>query len=147
MENWNANEEERLKAYKEKQNSIQEKYKDVNWTWILAPKKLDPQNLSHNESFSKGVTGMQTVNFPEVLEGGGLAYLEAFFPETGAEGKKPYGIFVRAMGKPSVIRTEWTDMQDNPIPKGTKSLLGVALEITYLYLGLIWTGARNSFKG
>ncbi|EPL7678208.1 hypothetical protein [Elizabethkingia anophelis] len=136
LENWNANEEERLKAYKEKQNSIQEKYKDVNWTWILAPKKLDPQNLSHNESFSKGVTGMQTVNFPEVLEGGGLAYLEAFFPETGAEGKKPYGIFVRAMGKPSVIRTEWTDMQDNPIPKGTKVCWGSHLRLHIYTSGL-----------
>ena len=136
LENWNANEAERLKSYKEKQSSIEEKYKNVNWTWILAPKKLDPKNLLHNESFSKGVTGIQTVNFPEVLEGGGLAYLEAFFPETGAEGKKPYGIFVRAIGKPSVIRTEWTDMQDNPIPKGTKVCWGSHLKLHIYTSGL-----------
>ncbi|CAM3686020.1 hypothetical protein ELOC111193_16635 [Elizabethkingia occulta] len=136
LENWKANEAERLKTYKEKQKNIQDKYKDVNWTWVLAPRKLDSKSLAHNASFNKGIEGAQTVHFPEVLEGGGLAYIEAFFPEAGAQGKKPFGLFVQAIGIPSIVRTAWTDMQDNPIPVGTKIYWGSHVKLHIYTSGL-----------
>lgn len=120
-ENWYANERERNGSKETSQNSLESKFADVNWAWTVAPKKLQPTDLSHNESIPKGIkgNGERSIRFPKILEGGGLAYLEAFMPETGAKGNKPFGIFVRATGSPRIVRVEWTDFNYNLL-KGKK---------------------------
>lgn len=99
-----------------------EKYNDVNWCWQLVGKKIDRNNLSHNETFSKGIyqienIGKQSVNFPEFLIGGGISWIEAFHENEGPLGQTPYGLFVQAYGKPEITRIEWTDIEHNPLPK------------------------------
>jgi hypothetical protein len=100
--------------------ALEEKYNDVNWCWQLVGSKLNYNNLSHNKSFAKGIyeiknTGKQSIQFPELLEGGGMAWLEAFHEKEGAVGNTPYGIYVQAYGTSKIIRTEWTDFNYEPI--------------------------------
>ncbi|WDF45914.1 hypothetical protein PQ459_13500 [Chryseobacterium sp. KACC 21268] len=114
-ENWKANEVQRDAKKKDSLDAMHLKYKDVNWVWVVAPKQLTSAELSHNQSFSKGITqnGRYTITFPKILEGGGMAYLEAFQAEEGARGKKPFGILVKATGTPRIVRVEWTDFDYN----------------------------------
>ncbi|MFC4163063.1 hypothetical protein ACFOWU_05315 [Epilithonimonas zeae] len=120
-ENWKANEAQRNASDKAEEEKLKAKFVNVNWIWCVAPKKLNPSELSHNESFSKGIHGKGEYNlkFPKILEGGGMAYLEAFQPEVGAKGAKPFGIFVQATGTPRIVRVEWTDFDYNLL-KGKK---------------------------
>lgn len=115
--NWNANQKERNATQIASQTNLEKDYKDANWVWTVAPQKIESKNLSHNDSFNKGIigSGEYSINFPKILEGGGLAYLEAFLPKDGAKGAKPFGIFVQATGKPRIIRVEWTDFDYNPL--------------------------------
>ncbi|AZI34326.1 hypothetical protein [Kaistella carnis] len=114
-ENWNANKAQREAKRRKSVDDLEIDYKEVNWVWVVAPKQLQPNELSHNDSFTKGITGsgVYSLRFPKILEGGGLAYMEAFQPKEGAKGKKPNGVFVQAMGKPKIIRVEWTDFDYN----------------------------------
>ena len=91
--------------------------------------------MAHNASFNKGIEGAQTVHFPEVLEGGGLAYIEAFFQKQALR-EKAIWPFVQAIGIPSIVRTAWTDMQDNPIPVGTKIYWGSHVKLHIYTSGL-----------
>ena len=114
-ENWKANETQRNAKSKNALDAMHLKYKEVNWVWVVAPRQLLVSELFHNDSFSKGITqnGRQSITFPKILEGGGMAYLEAFQPEEGPKGKKPFGIFVKANGVPRIVRVEWTDFDYN----------------------------------
>lgn len=120
-ENWYANEKERNASDKNEEENLESKFNDVNWVWSVAPRKLNASELSHNESFSKGIKGKgeYSLKFPKILEGGGMAYLEAFRPDVGAKGAKPFGIFVQAQGTPRIVRVEWTDFDYNLL-KGKK---------------------------
>lgn len=118
-ENYEANMQEWEKFNKESQDLV-EKYQNVNWCWQLVGNKLDHNTLSHNQSFSKGISqiqslGKQKVAFPSLLVGGGMAWLEAFDEKEGAVGKIPNGIYVKAKGVPKILRTEWTDFNYQPI--------------------------------
>lgn len=64
-----------------------------------------------------------TVNFPEVLEGGGIAYLEAFHENRASIGKAPFGMLVQAIGTPDILRVEWTDFNYHSL-KGKKVKFG-----------------------
>ena len=114
-ENWKANENERNASNKKLQEELETKFSDVNWVWTVAPKKITASELSHNDSFTVGIKGSGEYNilFPKILEGGGLAYLEAYRPATGAKGAKPFGVFVQAIGVPRIVRVEWTDFNYN----------------------------------
>lgn len=114
-ENWKANETQRNTKKTASNADLEKYYEDVNWVWVLAPKQLQANELSHNNSFSKGIKGSGHYNlkFPKVLEGGGLAYVEAFQPADGAKGKNPFGVFVQATGKPKIVRVEWTVFEYN----------------------------------
>jgi hypothetical protein len=118
-ENYEANMEDWEKLNKESQ-ALMAKYQNINWCWQLVGSRLDYNNLSHNQSFSKGISqiqslGKQKVTFPALLVGGGMAWLEAFHEKEGAMGKIPYGIYVKAKGIPKILRTEWTDFNYQPI--------------------------------
>jgi hypothetical protein len=118
-ENYEANMQDWEKLNKESQALI-EKYENINWCWQLVGNKLDYNKLSHNESFSKGISqiisnGKQKVLFPALLVGGGMAWLEAFHEKEGPSGKIPNGILVKAKGIPKILRTQWTDFEYQPI--------------------------------
>lgn len=119
-ENWNANKKLRDEKMRNALDELKKKYSSVNWVWTLVGRRLLPQNLTHNNSFSKGYFGEKQINFPVVAEGGGLAYLEAFLPEYGAKGNPPFGIYVQAMGIPKILDILWTDLNDNIIEETTE---------------------------
>ena len=115
QENWDANEAHKNAVKKSSSKTLTTKFKDVNWVWVVAPKQLTAAELSHNESFNKGISGsgVYNINFPKVLEGGGMTYIEAFLPKDKVKGRKPFGVFVQAKGTPKIIRVEWTDFDYN----------------------------------
>ena len=79
--------------------------------------------MTANEAIHKGLPndrGTKQFSFPTFLVGGGFIYLEAFFPNDKPKKRTPYGIFVRCLGKAAIIRTEWTDLRDNPINGAVK---------------------------
>lgn len=136
IDNWEENEKKRwsekklkeqyqqdIQEYSRLETQVQnysEKYNNVNWCWQLVGKKRNPNNLSHNESFSKGIyqiqnTGKQSVKFPEFLIGGGISWIEAFHENSGPTGQIPYGLSVQCYGVPEIARIEWTDMERNPL--------------------------------
>lgn len=132
-ENYDANMQDWEKLNKESQ-AIIEKYENINWCWQLVGNKLDYNNLSHNQSFSKGISqiqslGKQKVSFPALLVGGGMAWLEAFHEKEGPMGKIPNGIFVKAKGTPKILRTEWTDFNYQPIKESIGLMSKVILHI------------------
>lgn len=112
-----------------------EKFATVNWVWNTVY-GMDTKSRNHNEFVAKGIskTGKNFV-FPEVLEGGGYCYIEAFFEGEAPLGKIPNGIVVKATGKPKIIKIEWTDMQYNPI-KDTKVAFGSQLLLHIYTQGL-----------
>ncbi|OOV20092.1 hypothetical protein [Flavobacterium sp. LM4] len=132
-ENYEANMQDWEKLNKESQALI-EKYENINWCWQLVGNKLDHNTLSHNQSFSKGISqiqslGKQKVAFPALLVGGGMAWLEAFHEKEGAMGKIPNGVYVKAKGTPKILRTEWTDFSYQPIVETIGFMSKVILHI------------------
>lgn len=102
---------------------LSEDFAKVNWCWNTVY-SLHNLASNHNLSVGKGITFEgKEFHFPEVLEGGGYCYLEAFLEGKSPIGKTPYGMLVKAIGSPKLIRIEWTDMQYNPI-KETKVAFG-----------------------
>jgi len=93
-------------------------YENLNWAWRLAGLKLAPDEINHNESFSKGIQeilsqGQKKVKFPKLLEGGGIAWLEVWPEGQKATAKIGTGLCVQAEGIPKIIRTKWTDFDYN----------------------------------
>lgn len=95
-------------------------YKNLNWAWCIAGSKLDPEKISHNETFNKGIqeildSGHKKVHFPKLLEGGGIAWLEVWPDDGKSTAKIGTGMCVQAEGQPGIIKTEWTDFDYNPL--------------------------------
>ena len=135
-----------IEAIKKQRDSLNQKFADLQWCWQLYGNGFyDQGTISHNKKFGKGLTDFVTdvngnkaynqINFSKLLEGGGYVWLEAFTDEDKATGKPPYGIFVKAMGTPKVIRTEWTDFDFKPITQtigfGSKVLLNIYTQGLY----------------
>ncbi|WP_314771834.1 hypothetical protein [Capnocytophaga sputigena] len=123
LEIWDIN-LKRITERREKEiKKLSEKYKEVQWIWQLSPKNPLGDNMTANGTISKGFPDdrdRKQFSFPTFLVGGGFVYLEAFFPNDKPKKRAPYGIFVRCLGKASIIRTEWTDLRDNPINGAVK---------------------------
>jgi hypothetical protein len=84
---------------------------NVQWAWQIVHKGIDPDKITHNNSFSKGISVLnrKQITFPKLLEGGGLSWLEIFTNNNPPEGKPPHGMFIRALGTPKIISAEWRD--------------------------------------
>lgn len=133
----------KLRAQKTNLNQ-NEKYKDIGWAWQLVGNGIR-SIPGHNSSFKSGLLGFTSdvngvkeyneITFSKLIEGGGLAWLEVFSPTDPATGKLPNGFYVRALGKPKVLRTEWTDFDFNPIKTkvrfGSEVLLHIYTEAMY----------------
>lgn len=143
--------------------NYRETYNNVNWCWQMVGKKTNPNNLSHNDSFSKGIyqiksTGKQRIKFPEFLIGGGISWIEAFHENTRPTGQIPYGLSVQCYGIPEIARIEWTDMERNPLTEKigfnskvilhiyTKALYGQELEIKLTDKNSIISAQNKAFS-
>ena len=126
----------RITKRREKEiKKLSDKYKEVQWIWQLSPKNPLGDNMTANRTISKGFSAdWRRFHFPTFLVGGGFVYLEAFFPNDEPKKRTPYGIFVRCLGKAAIIRTEWTDLRDNPINGAVKPGSIVRLHIYTLGL-------------
>lgn len=142
-QNLEYNKAERTKTHDASLEESGKLYSDVNWAWVIAPKEIVASDISHNKYFAKGIGkynkkkdiiySNQSINFPEFLEGGGMCYLEAFFPNKQV-GRPPNGIYVNAIGTPSFIRTFWTDMAGNEISAETIVAFGSRVQL-HIYTG------------
>ena len=126
----------RITKRREKEiKKLSDKYKEVQWIWQLSPKNPLGDNMTANRTIRKGFSAdWRRFHFPTFLVGGGFVYLEAFFPNDEPKKRTPYGIFVRCLGKAFIIRTEWTDLRDNPINGAVKPGSIVRLHIYTLGL-------------
>ena len=126
----------RITKRREKEiKKLSDKYNEVQWIWQLSPKNPLGDNMTANRTIRKGFSAdWRRFHFPTFLVGGGFVYLEAFFPNDEPKKRTPYGIFVRCLGKAAIIRTEWTDLRDNPINGAVKPGSIVRLHIYTLGL-------------
>ena len=135
LEIWDINLKRITKRREKEIKKLSDKYKEVQWIWQLSPKNPLGDNMTANRTISKGFSAdWRRFHFPTFLVGGGFIYLEAFFPNDEPKKRTPYGIFVRCLGKASIIRTEWTDLRDNPINGAVKPGSIVRLHIYTLGL-------------
>jgi hypothetical protein len=146
------------KKYDKDLSALMQRLKDLNWCWQLVGKGVDHKTISHNETFDKGLgelkkdgtigtNGIKSIDFPEFLEGGGMAWLEAFDSANPATAKSNRGVFVRALGTPEILGVTWCFLdtngklnlisKDKPIPFGatvqlhvyTKGLYGQNIDV------------------
>ena len=121
LEIWDINLKRITKRREKEIKKLSDKYKEVQWIWQLSPKNPLGDNMTANRTIRKGFSAdWRRFHFPTFLVGGGFVYLEAFFPNDEPKKRTPYGIFVRCLGKAFIIRTEWTDLRDNPINGAVK---------------------------
>lgn len=109
-----------VKKYSEKlrlYNEQLKKFDDLIWTWQLVYSGLDPNKITRNIDFKKGIH--DRISFPKLLEGGGIAWLEAWHEKEKPKGASPFGMYVQAEGIPEIIRTEWTDCRYQTISQST----------------------------
>jgi hypothetical protein len=114
-----------VKKYNEKLKLYTERFKkfdDLNWAWQLVYNGLDPNKITPNVGFKKGIH--DRISFPELLEGGGIAWLEAWHEQDKPKGISPFGMYVQADGVPGIVRTEWTDFNYTTINETTKVAFG-----------------------
>lgn len=96
-------------------------YDDIRWVWQLAASGLDKATLGFSEGLGKGIandigkTGSRTLQFPALLEGGGLVWLEPYHEAEKPTGEVPHGCFISALGTARIISTEWTDADYKPV--------------------------------
>ncbi|UUW10980.1 hypothetical protein NLG42_09215 [Flavobacterium plurextorum] len=128
-----------LEAYHKKEKDYKTKlkpYENLNWAWRLAGLKLNPDEITHNESFSKGIqeiilAGQKKVTFPKLLEGGGIAWLEVWPEGQKATAKIGTGLCVQADGIPGIVRTKWTDFDYNPLDDVTVGFMSEVILHVY----------------
>lgn len=103
--------EEYNKAEDAYEKNIADERAKLQWAWQIVHKGIDPAKITHNNSFSLGIsaTNEKQITFPKLLEGGGLTWLEIFTEKNPPLGKPPHGMFMRATGKPEIIAAEWRD--------------------------------------
>ena len=127
-----AQKDKEVKALNSHKETLRAGYNNVKWSWQIAGTGTSAQNVNANETVPDGLspTGDKTFQFPKLLEGGGLCWVEAFREGTDpATGTIPNGLYVQATGTPGVLRCEWTThdfkMISGPVNFGSEVLLHV----------------------
>jgi Uncharacterized alpha/beta hydrolase domain (DUF2235) len=133
-----------IEALMTKRNTLYKDFAQLEWCWQLNDNGVNPQNISHNNAFSKGLDGFHEnvngvkdyleISISKLVMGGGFVWLEAFkTQDNAADGVN--GLFVRIVGKPRIVRSEWTDFDYKPIAQtvgfGSKVLLNIYTENLY----------------
>lgn len=123
---------------------IRSKYNDVRWIWSTVRSKIDFTSKDFNMDFPMGA---KEDWFPisEILEGGGMAYLEVFHSnEQKQDDKKKelilanspsQGILVKAIGTPEISAVLWTDKDGNNL-EGKKLHIGSTVKLHIFTKGL-----------
>ncbi|UPZ16240.1 hypothetical protein [Flavobacterium humidisoli] len=96
---------------------ISEELSTLSWCWEVIGNTMDGRVLEHNSDFTIGMPKEheKRISFPEILVGGGFAWLEVFTKNDPALGDTPNGLFVTAKGTPQIVRIAWTDLDCKPI--------------------------------
>jgi hypothetical protein len=122
--------EQKIDALRNEKARLPNKYSDVQWCWQLVGNSIKPSDLYCNEYFGRGISGeTKKFDFTALIEGGGMAWVEAFRKDDPPTGEIPHGFFVQAKGAPQIIRTAWTDGDFNPITNSVKFGSTVLLHI------------------
>lgn len=139
-----ANLEKREKneaQYAEEKDAFNEKLRQelatLSWSWELVGNGMNGKAITHHTDFAIGMpkNPEKQISFPEIIVGGGFAWLEVFTNNDPPTGKAPHGLFVRATGKPQIVRVAWTDLDCKPITGKAKFGSKVLLNIytTHMY--------------
>lgn len=116
---------------------ISEELDTLSWSWEVVGNGMKGRIIEHNNDFATGMPNdpEKSIDFPEILVGGGFAWLEVFTKNDPATGKTPHGLFVRATGIPQIVRIAWTDLDCKPITGKVKFGSTVLLNIytTHMY--------------
>jgi hypothetical protein len=133
--------EKQEEQYEKDKNAFNEKLSKeldtLSWSWEVVGNGMRGRIIEHNDDFTKGMPKdhQKNIHFPEILVGGGFAWLEVFTKNDPATGKTPNGLFVKATGIPQIVRIAWTDLDCKPIigkvKFGSKILLNIYT--THLY--------------
>ncbi|MDN3673015.1 hypothetical protein QWY99_08120 [Flavobacterium branchiarum] len=96
---------------------IEEELSTLSWCWEAIGNSMDGRMIKHNSDFDIGMPKehIKHFRFPEILVGGGFAWLEVFTKNDPALGTSPNGLFVTAKGTPKIVRVAWTDLDCKPI--------------------------------
>jgi len=126
-------------------SSLVSSFSEVAWVWQLAGKGVEAAKLTLNEQIGFGIAGnigaygYRRFNFPTLLEGGGMVWLEPFIKQESPTGKIPHGCFISAKGTAEIIDTIWTDTNNNPIAD-TRVQFGSVLYLHVYSKGLYGQG-------
>jgi hypothetical protein len=112
------------KKFEIKKEALKKEFTNLEWCWQLVGNGVIANEISHNESFKKGIdsllnNGYIQMKLPKLTVGGGMSYLEVFNVKNPATGKKPKGLLVQSFGFPKILRCEWTDYNYNIINPST----------------------------
>ncbi|HEX8576624.1 MAG TPA: hypothetical protein VF677_10070 [Flavobacterium sp.] len=99
--------------------TLKQEFDTLGWSWELVGNGMKGRVIGHNSDFKIGMPKdkQEDIPFPEILVGGGFAWLEVFTKNDPATGKVGDGLFVRATGVPQIVRVAWTDADGEPITK------------------------------
>lgn len=128
-----------------RKEGLSDAFSEVAWVWQLVGRGVEASTMTLNEQMGSGIKAnigkydYRVFNFPTMLEGGGMVWLEPFLKTEAPQGKIPNGCFVSAIGVPEIIDTIWTDVNNNPI-EDTKVKFGSCLYLHIYSKGLYGQG-------
>lgn len=124
------------------QEALLKKYEDVVWIWsAVGGKSLNFSKDNYNIGYSTDSNGKigkveQSFYFPELLEGGGIVYAEAFSQGESPSNSIKVGILIQAVGTPEVLGVRWErynkEGKIEPFKSDTKIPFGVTV-ILHIY--------------
>ncbi|EJL66533.1 hypothetical protein [Flavobacterium sp. CF136] len=133
--------EKKEAQYAEERDAFNEKLRQelttLSWSWELVGNGMNGKTITHHTDFAIGMPKNEEkqIFFPEIIVGGGFAWLEVFTNNDPPTGKAPHGLFIRATGIPEIIRVAWTDLDCKPITApvkfGSKVLLNIYTKHMY----------------
>lgn len=139
LEKYNKKNNQTQEEKEKEKNIIRSKYNDVRWVWSTAKSRIDFTNKDINMDYPLG-TKDAWFTFNEILEGGGMAYLEVFHSDEEKPANKKeevalanspsQGLLVKAEGTSEISAIMWTDgegndLTGNTLPLGSTILLHV----------------------
>jgi len=83
---------------------------EMDWIWSSLGGKSSFQSIDRN---AKLFGPKLQINFPKVMEGGGLVWLEPFVPGSEPTNKAPNGYFISAKGEPKILSAVWREYSKN----------------------------------
>lgn len=118
--------EKEKKKIEAEQVALKESFSDIR---ILSITVNNGLNGIINKHICQKIYQSASYTLSPFLRGGGKMYLEAFHEEEDPMLKPPFGVYVAGMGKPTILRYEWSDCDFKPIEGAVKFGSTVLLHI------------------